>query len=129
MVPSLHLEEPNPANPPSLGQFGTNLVQPQGEMYGLVLHNQYRPPSQGYPVSFEPGGSVAPNAYFDNMSSIGQNISGGYQFPLPPNYDAGIPGASFDIALAQLDGGVDPIIYPQSTSPLTYRSLPGQGYP
>ena len=128
MVPRLHLEEAYPANPPSMGQLGTNLVQPQGEMYGLVLHDQYRPPSQGYPVPFPPGGSVAPNAYLGNMSSTGQNISGGYQFPLPPNFDAGILGASLDMALAQSDGGVDPIIYPQSNSPLTYRSIPGPGY-
>jgi hypothetical protein len=84
------------------------MVQPQGEMNDLMFHNQHGPPNQGYPVSFQPGGSmVPPSSYYSNMVPTGQNVPGGYQFPFPEQNDAEVPGATFGIGFTQMHDQVN----------------------
>ena len=105
-IPSRHAEEAYRATPQSQEHFGTNMVQSQGEMSGPIFHRQHGPPGQDYPFRFQPGGSNA-LPHYGNMVPTGQNISGGYQFPLSEQVDTGVPGAMFDIAFAQGHGVVD----------------------
>jgi hypothetical protein len=102
MVSNRHPEEIYPAGPHSLAPFGTNMPQSQG---GLMFHNQH-PSNQGYPVSFRPGGGIAPHSYYSNMVPTDQDIPGGCSFLLPEQNDAGVPGAICDIDFNQVHNQV-----------------------
>ena len=93
-----------------------------------MFHSQQYPPSQDYPTSSELAGNIAPNPYYNDIVSSGQDIQGGYQYTLPQQPEAGVAGAAFDMAFAQPYGIVDQNISTQNNSPLTYSSVPGQGY-
>lgn len=106
-VSNRYLEDIYLADSHNLVPLGTDMAQSQGEMNGLIFYNQH-PSNQGYPDSFQPGGSMAPHSYDGNMGPTGQDIPGGYLFLFPEQNDAGVPGAIDDIDFTQVHDQVNP---------------------
>ena len=105
-IPNRHLEEAHPANPQVQGHFGAYNHQPRlGTVGDQGILPQHGPPSNSYPSFAQPGGSMGPNPYYGNLSSMGSNIPVIYQHSLPVQPDVrGVPGAAFDHALAEFAG-------------------------